>query len=178
MAPKKKGNKKAQDDWEAELGETIPPVDAQPEAPKEPSAPAQDGEDDFGGGLLASIQRRGKKSKKNKQPMNDFVEGEDPTADGAKGDVASDLDSKAPQEANLEEDDFYSAPAKKGKGQTTKQEMAVPMDDEPVDEEEAGGRIKTKKEKEKEKKEREKQRKKEQVCWLITHEWIPTSCTC
>ncbi|ROW15244.1 hypothetical protein VPNG_02946 [Cytospora leucostoma] len=43
MAPKKKGNKKAQDDWEAELGETIPPANGD-----ESPAPAAENEDAAG----------------------------------------------------------------------------------------------------------------------------------
>ena len=158
MAPKKKGNKKAQDDdWEAEMGETITPQNGGAEEPKaEDAAP---GEDTGGGGLMAALQRRGKK-KKNKGA--DFeLEGEDPPVDGANG--ADTLESKAPQEATFddEEDDVFAGNygKKKGKG------GAVEKQEEPQDEKtDDAPRVKTKAEKEKEKKEKEKQRKKELVC--------------
>lgn len=93
MAPKKKSNKKAQDDdWEAEMGETITPQNGAEEPKAEDAAPAEDAAE--GGGLMAALQRRGKK-KKNKGA--DFeLEGEDPTADDGAG---ATFESKAPQEA-------------------------------------------------------------------------------
>ncbi|VUC35767.1 unnamed protein product, partial [Clonostachys rosea] len=42
MAPKKKNNKKAQDDWEADLGETIAPNGGDP--PAENADANEDGE--------------------------------------------------------------------------------------------------------------------------------------
>lgn len=153
MAPKKKGNKKGQDDWEAELGES---VDATAPADAAPKGEAAEDEDVFAGGLMGQINRKGKKGKKNKQ-QQDFVEGEDPAAESAAPNGESSLAAKAPEEANMEEDDVWSAPVPVKKPQDNKK---IADDDE---EEEAGGTLKTKKEKEKEKKEREKQRKKEQV---------------
>ncbi|OCL10576.1 hypothetical protein AOQ84DRAFT_337235 [Glonium stellatum] len=157
MPPKKKGNKKANDDWEADLGETVIPVAT---APNEEETKAEAPDDDpFAGGLMASIRRRGGKAKKNQQ--QDFVQGEDPTVDGQNGhaDPAVDLATKAPQEVTIDDEDAFSAPVKKGKGKPVKQEKV----EEPVepDEDEAGGTVKTKAQKEKEKKEKEKQRKKE-----------------
>lgn len=151
MAPKKKGNKKAADDWEDELGESIASPATENGTTKEVPA---DEEPAFGGGLMAQLQKKGKKGKKNKQ-QEDFVEGEDPPTE-----QMDDFASKAPVEANLEEDDVWSAPVKKN--QPAKKEKAEP--EEEPEELDASGRVKTKKEKEKEKKEREKQRKKEQVC--------------
>lgn len=148
MPPKKKGNKKANDDWEADLGETVIPVAT---APNEEETKAEAPDDDpFAGGLMASIRRRGGKAKKNQQ--QDFVQGEDPTVDGQNGhaDPAVDLATKAPQEVTIDDEDAFSAPVKKGKGKPVKQEKV----EEPVepDEDEAGGTVKTKAQKEKEKK--------------------------
>lgn len=157
MPPKKKTNKKANDDWETDLGDTINPVAT---APKEEEPKVEVPDDDlFGGGLMASIQRRGKKAKKNQQ--QDFVQGEDPTADGPNGhaEPAADLTAKAPQEATMDDEDIFSAPVKKGKGKPAKLETAE--EPQEPEENEAGGKVKTKAQKEKEKKEKEKQRKKE-----------------
>jgi translation initiation factor 5B len=160
MPPKKKANKKANDDWEADLGDTVNPVATAPKE-EEPKVEVPD-DDPFGGGLMASIQRRGKKAKKNQQ--QDFVQGEDPTADEPNGhtEPAADLAAKAPQEATMDDEDIFSAPVKKGKGKPAKLEKAEEPQ-EPEEEDEAGGKVKTKAQKEKEKKEKEKQRKKELV---------------
>lgn len=157
MPPKKKANKKANDDWEADLGDTVNPVATAPKE-EEPKVEVPD-DDPFGGGLMASIQRRGKKAKKNQQ--QDFVQGEDPTADGPNGhgEPAADLVAKAPQEATMDDEDIFSAPVKKGKGKPAKLEKAE--EPQEPEEDEAGGKVKTKAQKEKEKKEKEKQRKKE-----------------
>ena len=150
MPPKKKGNKKAQDDdWEAELGESIAPQTDAAEAPQE-DAPA--GDDAMGGGLMAALQRRGKK-KKNKGGDAE-ADGEDPAAD-----APVDLASKAPQEGTFDDDDddvfAGNYGKKKGKG------AAAEKKEEPQEKADDTPRVKTKAEKEKEKKEKEKQRKKE-----------------
>ena len=145
MPPKKKGNKKAQnDDWEAELGETIAPQNGAAEEPKAEEAAADD--DAAGGGLMAALQRRGKK-KKNKGA--DFeLEGEDPTANGDAGADAG-LESKAPQEATFDDDDddvfAGNYGKKKGKGGA-----AAAKQDEPAEEpaDDGAPRVKTKAEKE------------------------------
>lgn len=162
MGPKKKGGKRQDDDWEAELGETIPGANGEP-AEQTPDADADANKDDdgeMGGGLLAALKKnRSKKAKKGKLLDNDFVEGEDPTQADTNGD-AVDLASKQPQEATFEdEDDVFAGKPKKGGKAAGK---PAPKE-EPKEDEEEGGRVKSKKEKEKEKKEREKQRKKEQV---------------
>ncbi|EEQ30655.1 eukaryotic translation initiation factor 5B [Microsporum canis] len=148
MAPKKKSNKQA-DDWEAELGESIAPVN-QNENEKEPAAePApQDEDDDLGGGLLAALRKnKNKKAKKGKAANNDFVEGED---------LAATIASKEPEEGTFDEDDVFAGKPKPAKG-AAKKEAEKPAEPE------EGGKLKSKKEKEREKKEREKQRKKEQA---------------
>lgn len=155
MAPKKKGNKKAQDDdWEAELGESIAPQAESPAGEKEDAAPEDDA---LGGGLMAALQRRGKK--KNKKGANPDVEGEDAAADSAN--VEMDLASKAPQEGTFDDDDddvFAGNYGKKKKAGAAAGAKA----EEPADNNDDGTpRVKTKAEKEKEKKEKEKQRKKE-----------------
>ncbi|CAD0084292.1 unnamed protein product [Aureobasidium vineae] len=142
MAPKKKGNKKAQqDDWEAELGETVDPI-AQAEQEAKAEEAAQDAEEDAApaGGLMAALKRRqNKKGKKGKQQDNDWEAelGEDPTAT---------------------EDGTSTPPGGKG----GKQQPEPAQDEDDDDEKDSSGRVLTKKEKEKLKKEREKQRKKEQ----------------
>lgn len=160
MAPKKKGNKKAQqDDWEAELGETIAP--AATESPQAEEAPAVTEEDaGFAGGLMASLQRR--KQKKGKKNQNDDWEaelGEDASAQNGGAESPAPLESKAPQEGSFDdEEDVFAGNygKKKGKAQDNKKEepkVEEKKDDAP--------RVKTKAEKEREKKEKEKQRKKE-----------------
>lgn len=159
MAPKKKNTgKKANDDWEADLGESIAP-------PAADAAPAADDEPSAGGGGLMGLMRKNKEKRKKKGLSEDFVDGE--TAQGAEQTPAEptpDLTAKAAEEANL--DDEFALPDKKGKGKQQPQPAsAKPNDDEAsvVDDLEAPGRVLTKAEKEKLKKEREKQRKKEQV---------------
>ncbi|KAF4302004.1 Eukaryotic translation initiation factor 5B [Botryosphaeria dothidea] len=172
MPPKKKGGKKAQnDDWEAELGETIDPIVAATEAAKneEAAKDAEEGEElgGGGGGLMAALRKnKGKRVKKGKV-VNDFVEGEDAPGSGDASGVATpqeDLAAKAPEEANMDDDDLFGQPQKKGKGGKGAQQQKQQEDKaDGSDDEGAGGRVKSKKEKEREKKEREKQRKKEQA---------------
>jgi translation initiation factor 5B len=173
MAPKKKGNKKAQDDWESEMGETVDPIAQAEERAKEEDAAKDADESVMAGGLLAALKKnRGKKAKKGKV-VEDFVEGEDAPTGSANGDADAEADAeadiaaKAPQEATFDdnEEDIYSGPVKKGKGAKggKQPDKADDAKDDDVEERDASGRVKTKKEKEKEKKEREKQRKKEQA---------------
>lgn len=172
MAPKKKGNKKGNDEWEAELGETADPITAASQEAKEAEA-GQDGEENGvagggGGGLLAALKKnKSKKQKKGKPVDQDYLEGEDPPrANGVSGHMeengVDDLAAKAPEEATT--DDLFAAHVTKvkgGKGKQGKAEEAPEVDGDDSGEE--GGTLKSKKEKEKDKKEREKQRKKEQV---------------
>lgn len=147
MPPKKKGSKKAQDDWEADLGESIAPADDAP-------ADANDENDDAGGGgLMAMLRKNKEKRKKKGLPDEDLVQGEDSAA-------AEDVAAKAPAEATI--DDEFALPDKKGKGGG--RGRLTPKKNDLDDETGEGGRVLTKAEKEKLKKEREKQRKKEQVC--------------
>jgi translation initiation factor 5B len=157
MAPKKKGNKRQEEDWEADLGESAPAVNDAP-AEENGDAEANGDDDQMGGGLLAALKKnRSKKAKKGKV-QNDFVEGEDAAQADANGDAEVDFASKAPQEGTFDdEDDVFAGKPKKGKP------AQAAAKTQPVGEEEDGGKVKSKKEKEKEKKEREKQRKKEQV---------------
>ena len=171
MPPKKKGNKKGNDDWEAELGETIDPIAAATQEGKETEV-AEDFEEDGpasgGGGLLAALKKnKSKKQKKGKQGPEDYVDGEDPPgANGVNGHAAldgiEDLAVKAPEEATTE--DLFEVQTNKLKGGEGKQGQTKIKEDEDGSVEEEGGTLKSKKEKEKDKKEREKQRKKEQVC--------------
>ncbi|KAF2127727.1 hypothetical protein P153DRAFT_368291 [Dothidotthia symphoricarpi CBS 119687] len=152
MGPKK-GKKKVQDDdWEAELGESIAPQDATAEPAADEAAPE---DESMGGGLMAALQRRGKK--KNKKGANTEVEGEDPPVENAD----LDLESKAPQEGTFddEDEDVFAGNygKKKGKGGAAAAKAEEPKEEQTDD----APRVKTKAEKEKEKKEKEKQRKKE-----------------
>jgi translation initiation factor 5B len=142
MPPKKKGNKRQEEDWEADLGESASPADAPTDQPQD----AEEEESMGGGGLMAAL-RKNKEKKKKKGKANDFVEGEDPDAD---------LASKAPEEGTFDDDDVFAGKAAK----KPIKDIPAPAAAEP---EEGEFRVKSKKEKEKEKKEREKARKKEQV---------------
>jgi translation initiation factor 5B len=178
MAPKKKGSKKGNDDWEAELGESI----AVPAPAADPAAGAQDTNDaeetGAGGGGLMGLMRKKKEKRKQKGLSEDFVEGEDPPSAVPASEPAQDPTMKAPEEANL--DDEFALPEKKGKAGKGKQAQpvaaakatpgAAPAGADDGDQEEAdGGRVLTKAEKERLKKEKDKQRKKEQVCLQATH---------
>lgn len=188
MPPKKKGGKKAADDWDDGLGETPDPIAEatqqakEEEAANDKAAEEVDPDEEFGGGgLMAALKRnRGKKVKKGKK-VQDFDEdlGEDPpgAGDGAQsvpGEAGTpDLESKAPEEADAE-DLFGPAKGKPGKGkpggkQQAKGKAGEGDDDEDEDENGEGGGVKSKKQKEKEKKEREKARKKDQVgiTWIL-----------
>ncbi|KAF2799842.1 hypothetical protein K505DRAFT_293872 [Melanomma pulvis-pyrius CBS 109.77] len=153
MAPKKKGNKKADDNWEAELGEPIAPPEVATEAKAEEATPEEDAPVND---LMAAIQRRKKKKNKGGDQDQDFVQGEDPIADGASGG----LESKAPEEANFDEDDVFAGNFNKKKGKAPVP-AAEKKDDEVKDADDGAPKVKTKAEKEREKKEKEKQRKKE-----------------
>lgn len=133
MPPKKKGNKKAQDDdWEAELGESIAPQNGDAAEQKPEGAAAAD--DDMGGGLMAALAKRGKKKNKG---ANTAVEGEDPTVDANGG-----FENKAPQEGTFDDDDddvfAGNYGKKKGKGGAAKAEE--PAEEKPTD----APRVKTK----------------------------------
>lgn len=171
MAPKKKGNKKGNDDWEADLGED--PIAAATQEANDADA-AHDVAEDLGsgggGGLMAALKKnKANKKKKGKPVEEDWLEDEDaPDTNGVNGHAESDgiqeLANKAPEEANA--DDLFSAQAAKikgGKGKQGKKEGTLAPNDEAEASGDEGGTVKSKKEKEKEKKEREKQRKKEQV---------------
>ncbi|KAJ5808044.1 hypothetical protein N7474_009313 [Penicillium riverlandense] len=146
MAPKKKGNKRQEEDWEAEMGEAAPVAETPTtEQPAEDAAPADEEEMGGGGGLLAAVRRNKNKKAKKGKPVNDFVEGED----------ANDFAGKEPEEGTFDDDDVFA-------GKKTKPIKDVPPPPPPA-QEEGEFRVKSKKEKEKEKKEREKQRKKEQA---------------
>ena len=164
MAPKKKGSKKVQEDWESELGETIDPIKQAEQEAKAAEAAQEEDENAMGGGLMAALKKNRIRKKARGVVVEEDGEGEEGDA-GVAAEV--DLASKAPQEATFDdEEDVFAAPSKKGKRDkvTQKQQQQQVNDDEDEDDEEGVGRVKTKKEKEKEKKEREKQRKKEQVC--------------
>lgn len=175
MAPKKKGNKKGNDDWETELGETPDQVASAAQQTVETETaqesretetahqPQEDGLNGGGGGLLAALRKnKSKKQKKGKHVEEDYLEGEEPN--GANGHTQAngimDLAAKAPEEANA--DDMFDTQLTKVKGGKGKQGKTDEEANESTDGDEGGG-MKSKKEKEREKKEREKQRKKEQV---------------
>ncbi|RSL39412.1 hypothetical protein CEP51_016813, partial [Fusarium floridanum] len=150
MPPKKKGNKKnQQDDWEAQLGESIAPPAADNDAPA--GDDNADGDDDAGAGGLMATLRKNKEKRKKKGIVG--------TAPVEEETLAQEPVNKAPEEATM--DDEFDLPQKKGKGGKHNKQHAKQA--EPVADDGAeSGRILTKAEKEKLKKEREKQRKKEQ----------------
>lgn len=163
MAPKGKKGKKGGDDWDDGLGESVDPI-AQAEQEAKAADNVQE-EEAGGGGLMAMLKKnREKRKKKGKAVDNDFLEGEDPTADGADDAApAVDLAAKAPEEATIEDEFEDPGKGKKGKGkQGGKKAPATEGTGDGADDGD-DGRVKTKAEKEKEKKEREKQRKKEQA---------------
>ncbi|KAL2848085.1 hypothetical protein BJY01DRAFT_212240 [Aspergillus pseudoustus] len=162
MAPKKKGNRKQQEeDWEAELGESIPAPGDESPAQESPAAEMDEGEAAGAGGLLAALRKNKNKKQKKGKPINDFVEGEDASTE-ANGEA--DFASKQPEEGTVDEDDVFAGKPKK----PIKAPAPAPKEED--DEEDSGPRVKTKKEKEREKKEREKQRKKEQAAKKKTTE--------
>ena len=174
MAPKKTGGKKQADDWENEMGEVPDPVALPTQDAKDQDETAVDavetnGEGDgMGGGLLAALRKNKDKRKKKGKVDNDFVEGEDPNGVSTPAEPA--LDEKAPEEANLEDEDvFASTTGKKGKGGKKDEKPAATSAPAEDDGDDGEGGVKSKKEKEREKKEREKQRKKEQVNIMSNH---------
>lgn len=157
MAPKKKGNKKQDDDWEAELGETIAPVAESTDVADTNDAAAPEAEEPAPGGLMG-IMRKRKEKRKDKGLSEDFPAAETETETAP----AEDLTTKAAQEATM--DDEFALPEKKGKGgKGNNKQQGAPKASGGDDETDASGRVLTKAEKEKLKKEREKQRKKENV---------------
>ncbi|KAK4204117.1 putative eukaryotic translation initiation factor 5B [Triangularia verruculosa] len=170
MPPKKKGNKKANDDWEAEaFGETPAAADASAAA-ADGAAPAED--EAPAGGLMARMKKM-KEKRKQKGMDEDWLNEVDTAPDGAAApDEAAAQEPAAapaaPVEASME--DEFALPVKKGgkqqKGvtQVSKNQLAKAAAEKKEEDELAeGGRVLTKAEKEKLKKEREKQRKKEQA---------------
>lgn len=138
MAPKKKGNKKANDDWDEGLGEVADPIAAATAAAKaDEDDDAQDGEVDRdnnagSGGLLAALKKnRGKKAKKGKVIQDIEYEPEaTPAVDGANGTATEEVDlaAKAPVEASMDDEDLFAAPTKKGKGAKANGKTAVKED--------------------------------------------------
>ncbi|KAI9804709.1 MAG: hypothetical protein M1826_004856 [Phylliscum demangeonii] len=184
MAPKKKSNRKGgDDDWEGEFGETVDTI-----ATASASEPALNEDEDGGaaaaggGGLMAAIKKNRSKKQKKGKPLEDFVEGEDPSSTTAalretngnglldkNGDLVA-----AAEEGDVKQAESMALSAKKSKvvhplqPQQKKAAQSQPEADADADHDGEGGesgegKLKSKKEKEKEKKEREKQRKKEQA---------------
>lgn len=166
MAPKGKKGKKQQDDWEADLGEDASTQqNGDVVEQTQPEADANGDGESGGGGLLAALKKNKEKRKKKGKQDNDFVEGEDLAAI-INGDAAAEAEiaSKAPVEANPEDEDLFAETNdKKGKGGRKESVKQLDDDDDDNDSTVGGSGVKSKKEKEKEKKEREKARKKEQV---------------
>ena len=176
MAPKKKGGKKAADDWENELGETLDSIAAATQDAKNteaeqdgvPNGDADGEEGGGGGGLMAALKKNKERRKKKGKAVEDFVEGEDPpAAEGAP--APTDLDAKAPVEASIEDEDVFATPVKKVKGGKKQPEKPAEEETAGGEDDEEGGGLKSAKQKEKERKEREKQRKKDQVGRFSQH---------
>ncbi|OJJ47719.1 hypothetical protein ASPZODRAFT_141290 [Penicilliopsis zonata CBS 506.65] len=152
MAPKKKGNKRQEEDWEADLGESAAVANGDTTEQEKPAEEAE--EETGGGGLLAALRKNKTKKAKKGKPVNDFVDGEDAEAEA---EPPVDLASKQPEEGTFDDDDVFAGKPNK---KAAKAPLKEPEDEEPSED---GFRVKSKKEKEREKKEREKQRKKEQA---------------
>ncbi|KAJ4013916.1 eukaryotic translation initiation factor 5B [Fusarium irregulare] len=149
MPPKKKGNKKnQQDDWEAELGESIAPPAADTNGA---DGDANDDDEGGAGGLMATLRKN--KEKRKKKGITEPEPAPEP--------VVEEPPAQAPAEANI--DDEFAMPEKKGKGGKQNKQPAKKPEPAAAGDDADGGRILTKAEKEKLKKEREKQRKKEQA---------------
>ncbi|KAL9104001.1 MAG: hypothetical protein Q9163_001021 [Psora crenata] len=168
MAPKKKGNRKADDDWEGEaLAESPDHIAAATKGAEATDSAELDDAAGVGGGLLAALKKnKQNKKKKGKVVEDDYLDGEDPPVENSVNGHAEpdglETANKAPEEATA--DDVFTAPGAKGKGgkvKPGKKDVALNGTGDGSDGE--GGGLKSKKEKEKEKKEREKQRKKEQA---------------
>ncbi|KAL7627369.1 eukaryotic translation initiation factor 5B [Parahypoxylon ruwenzoriense] len=160
MPPKKKGNKKAADDWEAELGESIAPTNGDASTATAEASEEKKDEDEAPVGGLMAMMKKNREKRKKKGLSEDFVDGEDAAGTTSEPNIAP----SAPQEATM--DDEFALPEKKGKGgKQAKQQPPTKAAAANADDDEAGegGKILTKAEKEKLKKEREKQRKKEQA---------------
>ncbi|KAI1765485.1 hypothetical protein GGR53DRAFT_261552 [Hypoxylon sp. FL1150] len=159
MPPKKKGNKKAADDWEADLGESIAPTNGDATAAAAAAPEENEGEDEAPVSGLMAMMKKNREKRKKKGLSEDFVDGEN--APGAE----SAAEAKAPEEATM--DDEFALPEKKGKGEKQNKQQQpqakAAAADAGDDETGEGGRMLTKAEKEKLKKEREKQRKREQA---------------
>lgn len=175
MPPKKKGNKKGNDDWDAELGESVEPIAAATKEPKdgETSNGAQDDERVGGGGLLAAIQKNKSRKQKKGVVVEDPLDGGPGAELDGNNDIGQngqiDLATKAPEEATT--DDLFASGPAKGKGSKGGKQGKGKDEDKignEEDDDDDGSKMKTKKEREKEKREREKQRKKEQVCRVIS----------
>ncbi|KAI0014251.1 hypothetical protein F4779DRAFT_558864 [Xylariaceae sp. FL0662B] len=169
MPPKKKGNKKAADDWEADLGESIAPANGDAAAPADA---AEDNDEDAPVGGLMAMMKKNREKRKKKGLSEDFVDGG--SAPGATPEPEA--VSKEPEEATM--DDEFVLPEKKGKGgKQNKQQPAAKAAKADADDDETGegGRMLTKAEKEKLKKEREKQRKREQAAKKKTAAPAPTA---
>jgi translation initiation factor 5B len=113
MAPKKKPNKKGNEDWEAELGETVDPISTTIVEAKEVDQNGNEDGDELslegGGGLLAALKKnKSKKQKKGKAVEGDHLDGEESTEapkndeDGS-GDEGGGLKSKKEKEKEKKE---------------------------------------------------------------------------
>ena len=175
MAPKRKGIKKVNDDWEAELGEIISSTAGFVEG-SQAAETADNIEDDVGGvseagGLMAALKKnKSRKQKKGKGIDERFSDGEDPVVtngiDGGESDNAPPIEvADKLSELATTDDTFGMAAMKDDCGKGNQAKAAENIKDAGDVSDEDRGTLKSKKEKEKERKEREKQRKKEQVWW-------------
>ena len=100
MPPKKKNTKKANDDWEADLGDVSGSAAAAPPAESKDVPAEADPEEEFGGGggLMAMMKKRNKKKKGKAE--EEPLEGEDPPA----AEEVPDLGEKAPVEASIDDE--------------------------------------------------------------------------
>lgn len=167
MAPKKKGNKREEDDWEPEAlkaSEEAVPLEDKAQETEDQSNVSE------GAGLMAAIRKnKAKKKAKGKHVDEDWVQGEDPpVANGASEGISQariGTQSADTRIAASKPNDETLAVRNKGKAPqiSVGGKTAAPKDVDQGDNADDAGAMKTASQKAKEKKEREKARKKEQA---------------
>ena len=171
MAPKKKANRKQDDDWENEaLGEGSAPETGGGDV--EESNKAEEPDTVGGGGaLLAAIKKNKQNKKKKDKSENDTSIPRDPSLESNQLNGHAVLtDGGKPQNAEeVAADELFPEPSLNNEGvqKYTKKTDLSHTEGENLDGDATA--LKTKKEKDREKKDREKQRRKEQVSFQMSY---------
>ena len=170
MAPKKKANRRQDDDWENEaLGEGTTPETGggdvgEPDKAEEPDAVGG------GGALLAAIKKNKQNKKKKDKSANDASVPHDPSLENNQLNGHAELtDRGKPQSAEeVTADDLFPESSLNNEDVQTSTNKTDPSHTEVDNLDGDATALKTKKEKDREKKDREKQRRKEQVSLQIS----------